>query len=89
MSMPSAQRTEAFEGFAREIVRTTSGKWSATKLLSADGGSIFVGEGAGRALVFDPQGKMYTGSIVSRVAFPLSDDIYRPYAPDYSRLRPK
>lgn len=89
MSMPSSQRPEAFDGFAREIVRATSGKWSATRLPSADGGNMFVGEGAGRALVFDPRGNMYSGSIASRLAFPLSGDIYRPYFPNYSRLRPR
>jgi hypothetical protein len=88
-SLPSAQRTEAFEGFAREITRATGGTWSATRLPSADGGSMFVGEGAGRALVFDSRGNMYSGSIARRVAFPLSGDIRRPYLPDYSRLRPK
>ncbi len=87
MSMPSAQRTDAFEGFAREIERATRGTWSATRLPSPDGGTIFVGDGAGRALVFNPRGNMYSGSIANRIAFPLSGDIYRPYLPDYSRLR--
>jgi hypothetical protein len=58
----AATKVSMFERFAAQISSRVEG-WEATRVSATGGATVFIGEKAGRIVVIDSSGKVFTGSV--------------------------
>lgn len=58
----AAQRADLFESLAGQISQLSKGSWTTSRGIATEGSHVFLGK-AGEALVINPAGQLFRGSL--------------------------